>query len=231
MNRNNNSSSDKQIIGDEENLHPNNRPGKKRSSSRRNSAMPNARANVAHSSKVVANAPTANSTRASLLNLFNDVTLYHTVFLLLVKALIITVLINFHLVSVLSKLRPDLSMSHIRNDNTNFPLNDHDAVTACVRHVGGSCHLYPCIKDAYGTFNEIDATERPFGYAGRFVHRDIDVDKPLMNTIGDRGWGSGCAVSDKYKFVYIHVLKSGGTATKEVRDCDLIMFIVAYRVT
>ncbi|KAL7482250.1 hypothetical protein ACHAW6_007928, partial [Cyclotella cf. meneghiniana] len=36
-----------------------------------------------------------------------------------------------------------------------------------------------------------------------------------METIGDKGWGSGCVVSEKYKFVYIHVLKSGGTSTKE----------------
>ena len=46
------------------------------------------------------------------------------------------------------------------------------------------------------------------------------------------GSGGGCYVSDKFKFVFIHVLKSGGTAIKEmlrytlckdgggVRDCD-----------
>ena len=30
-----------------------------------------------------------------------------------------------------------------------------------------------------------------------------------------RDWASGCAISDKYKFAYIHILKSGGSATKE----------------
>jgi hypothetical protein len=94
--------------------------------------------------------------------------------------------------------------------------SDED-ILACVRNVGRNCQLYPCIKDDNGEFIETDTPESPFGYAGRFVHRDDLVEKPLMQTIGDKGWGSGCVVSDEYKFVYIHVLKSGGTATKEVR--------------
>ncbi|KAL3776243.1 hypothetical protein ACHAWO_007816 [Cyclotella atomus] len=36
-----------------------------------------------------------------------------------------------------------------------------------------------------------------------------------MKRPGGKSWASGCVVSHKYKFVYIHVLKSGGTATKE----------------
>ena len=76
--------------------------------------------------------------------------------------------------------------------------------------------MYPCINNN-GVFVEITTPESTFGYAGRFVHRDSDlgIQKPLMKTIGDKGWGSGCVISDEYKFVYIHVLKSGGTATKE----------------
>ena len=33
--------------------------------------------------------------------------------------------------------------------------------------------------------------------------------------LGDTGWASGCILSDEYKFVFIHVLKSGGTAVKQ----------------
>ena len=33
--------------------------------------------------------------------------------------------------------------------------------------------------------------------------------------LGDTGWDSGCILSDEYKFVFIHVLKSGGTAVKK----------------
>ncbi len=38
----------------------------------------------------------------------------------------------------------------------------------------------------------------------------------FVNTaLGDTGWASGCILSDKYRFVFIHVLKSGGTAVKK----------------
>lgn len=33
--------------------------------------------------------------------------------------------------------------------------------------------------------------------------------------LGDTGWASGCILSDEYRFVFIHVLKSGGTAVKK----------------
>lgn len=37
--------------------------------------------------------------------------------------------------------------------------------------------------------------------------------------LGDTGWASGCILSDEYKFVFVHVLKSGGTAVKRfIRD-------------
>ena len=76
---------------------------------------------------------------------------------------------------------------------------------------GDQCEMYSCInKD--GTFVE---TNDSSGYAGKFVHRDRAVAKQVMRKPGGKTWASGCAVSHKYKFIYIHVLKSGGTATKE----------------
>lgn len=160
------------------------------------------------------------------------ITLHNVTAFILVKALIIAVLINFHMVSMLSALGPRNSFSPMpegramlselgpRHSFSPMPegrealrLTTNRDVWACVRNAGDKCQLYPCIHEN-DSFVETDVQERPFGYAGRFVHR-VDVDKQLMHTIGDRGWGSGCAISDAYKFVYIHVLKSGGTATKE----------------
>jgi len=126
--------------------------------------------------------------------------------------LILALVLNFHFVHLLSKLDTDSSISLIfeRGVHRN---NNHD-VFACVKNVGDECQLYPCVKEN-DAFTESHAPEESFGYAGRFVHRETNVEKALMETIGDKGWGSGCVVSEKYRFVYIHVLKSGGTSTKE----------------
>lgn len=77
--------------------------------------------------------------------------------------------------------------------------------------VGDTCELYSCVSKNGSFFK----TEGKVGYAGKFVHRDKDVRKQLMYKPGGKSWASGCVVSHKYKFIYIHVLKSGGTATKE----------------
>lgn len=225
MNRSNSTAKGRLIIVDEENVHPNSSPSRMDPSLKRaNSiAKPTKSANSTrrHSSSNICAAP-INSSKLSLSKAYNNITLHNVVVFLLVKALIISALINFHMVSVLSNLNLDASLPGIIEDTANLQLETKHDVAACVRNVGGECQLYPCIKDESGAFVETNAPESPFGYAGRFVHRDVDVEKPLMRTIGDRGWGSGCAVSDKYKFVYIHVLKSGGTATKEVRGKSVI---------
>ena len=78
---------------------------------------------------------------------------------------------------------------------------------------GPKCELYPCTHQN-GTFVETTAPMN-WGYAGKFVQRDPGLKKQPMSRPGGKTWASGCVVSDKYKFAYVHVLKSGGTATKE----------------
>lgn len=64
------------------------------------------------------------------------------------------------------------------------------------------CSLHPChtgniTRDDYG-----------------FVLHQNNTRGESMMTAGQATAGSGCAISHKYKFVYIHVLKSGGTTMK-----------------
>lgn len=91
---------------------------------------------------------------------------------------------------------------------------ESDEVKACVRRKDDQCQLYPCAERS-GAVEEVAPPNPFFGYAGNFVHRDRDMTKPLPKTLGDTGWASGCILSDEYKFVFIHVLKSGGTAVKK----------------
>lgn len=51
-------------------------------------------------------------------------------------------------------------------------------------------------------------------YKGGFIHRDDAVRGAVMRVSGSAIAGSGCAMSTKYKFIYIHVLKSGGISLK-----------------
>jgi len=91
---------------------------------------------------------------------------------------------------------------------------DESEVKACVRKEENQCQLYPC-EERNGATTEIVAPNRVFGYAGNFVHRDRNITKPLPPSLGDTGWASGCILSEEYKFVFIHVLKSGGTGVKK----------------
>lgn len=90
---------------------------------------------------------------------------------------------------------------------------------ACVERVLHKCQMYACLKHANGTVTRdkrvMESRDSLFGYPGHFVHRDIDVERKPMTQGGGSRWDAGCAVSEKYKFVYVHVLKSGGSATKE----------------
>ncbi len=79
---------------------------------------------------------------------------------------------------------------------------------ACVRKNNGQCEQYPC------TGQDGVPIQTTLGYAGRFVTRDENVKKQAMRR-GGSDWASGCLISDKHKFAYIHILKSGGSATKE----------------
>lgn len=91
---------------------------------------------------------------------------------------------------------------------------DTPSITACVRKVGSKCQFYPCMQKNESVI-ALNATFNNIGYAARFVHRDSNVKREQMATPTGGDWGAGCAVSDKYKFVYVHVLKSGGSTTKE----------------
>ncbi|KAL7515178.1 hypothetical protein ACHAXN_012513 [Cyclotella atomus] len=195
------------IVNDKENLNPNSLAIWRSSKAAKS-------ANAFHLQHSANDAATTNFPQSTYAKLSSAISMYNIAFCILVKALIIAVLINFHLASMLSRFHFDTSL-HVMKETLIAARDSDEDILACVRNVGRNCQLYPCIKDDNGEFIETDTPESPFGYAGRFVHRDDLVEKPLMQTIGDKGWGSGCVVSDEYKFVYIHVLKSGGTATKE----------------
>lgn len=77
----------------------------------------------------------------------------------------------------------------------------------------GRCEMYSC-TNKNGVFVETNSSDTNQGYAGKFVHKENDIAPQIMRTPGGNKWASGCVVSPKYKFIYIHVLKSGGTATK-----------------
>jgi hypothetical protein len=56
--------------------------------------------------------------------------------------------------------------------------------------------------------------EADWHYGHGLVHRDNDLRGTTMMTSGQAKSGSGCAMSVKYKFIYIHVLKSAGMTIK-----------------
>ncbi|KAL9181385.1 hypothetical protein ACHAXT_010190 [Thalassiosira profunda] len=87
-------------------------------------------------------------------------------------------------------------------------------IKACVRRFNNQCQVHPC-EERDGVATAVAKRIPNFGYAGNFVHRVNNSTKPLPQTLGDTGWASGCILSDEYKFVFIHVLKSGGTAVKK----------------
>ncbi|KAL3791553.1 hypothetical protein ACHAW5_000856 [Stephanodiscus triporus] len=102
-------------------------------------------------------------------------------------------------------------------------------VNSCVRKVEQQCKLYPC-KERNGVMEEITPSSRFFGYAGNFVRRQGNITKPhQLFSLGDTGWASGCILSDEYKFVFIHVLKSGGKVDRflsSVQIRSLLSFVV-----
>lgn len=202
------------IVGGEENVNPNSLPSRNcpcdKTAKYANPTRHHLKA-FAHADAI------ANPNTFPLSKLWKRLTWHNALVCFLVKALVISLLINLHIVSVLSQIGPESSFSRTKEYIKAPRVMDDKNIFACVRNVSNQCELYPCVRDS-GVYIETVTPIDPFGYAGRFVHRDADVSKPLMQTIGDKGWGSGCVISDEYRFVYIHVLKSGGTATKEVRN-------------
>jgi hypothetical protein len=97
--------------------------------------------------------------------------------------------------------------------------NDASAVkrsNACVDQKEPQCRIRPCPANP-GSEDHADMdmnTTSPFGYAGRFVQRDEAGNRTKMRVGGSSNWESACVISRKYKFVYFHVLKSGGSTLK-----------------
>eukprot|EP00581_Thalassiosira_minuscula_P012310 CAMPEP_0183719712 /NCGR_PEP_ID=MMETSP0737-20130205/12535_1 /TAXON_ID=385413 /ORGANISM="Thalassiosira miniscula, Strain CCMP1093" /LENGTH=356 /DNA_ID=CAMNT_0025949449 /DNA_START=250 /DNA_END=1320 /DNA_ORIENTATION=+ len=130
--------------------------------------------------------------------------------ILLAKGLVITLAVSIHMYCQI--LNSD-SRLHGHYQTTFSP-----SVMACVRNISDEqCQIYPCEQrsNGDGAMEEISSPDPYFGYAGHFVYRDRNITKPLPQTLGDTGWDSGCILSDEYKFVFVHVLKSGGTAVKK----------------
>lgn len=209
-----------EYIGDEENVHPNGLPLRCKTTYQKRKRGPTSGDRKKTTNNFIP--ANINNNEQSIPWTLKQATTHNVIFAILITALIISVVISCYTVSVLSDMDSYSPVAPIKSDIPMTEGRNSDKITAnqdalaCVRNIGNKCELYPCINDS-GVFVEITTPESPFGYAGRFVHRDVDLksQKPLMKTIGDKGWGSGCVVSDEYKFVYIHVLKSGGTATKE----------------
>mmetsp|Transcript_31284 Transcript_31284/g.75625 ORF Transcript_31284/g.75625 Transcript_31284/m.75625 type:complete len:352 (+) Transcript_31284:233-1288(+) len=130
----------------------------------------------------------------------------------LVKGLIVMLIASCYMYNALTQSENFLWPNN--NIIPNAVAGGEPEVKACVRKVKeNQCQLHPC-KERNGVVGDVSPTPY-FGYAGRFVHRYGNLTKPLPFTLGDTGWASGCILSDKYKFVFIHVLKSGGTAVKK----------------
>lgn len=81
-----------------------------------------------------------------------------------------------------------------------------DQTDVCAVKTDNACAIERCDPD--------DTSSDEFNYRGGFIHRDDDIRGAAMRVSGSAMAGSGCAMSNKYKFIYIHVLKSGGISLK-----------------
>ncbi|CAB9516171.1 expressed unknown protein [Seminavis robusta] len=72
----------------------------------------------------------------------------------------------------------------------------------------------PESQESHNNHNIIVSSPNHYGHG--FVHRPdiIRNSHTSMMLPGQAGSGSGCAISHKYQFIYIHVLKSGGMTLK-----------------
>jgi hypothetical protein len=95
--------------------------------------------------------------------------------------------------------------------------------TMCAVRTQHGCSVQPCqqqqdtttsMATASGSNDTIPVAPADWHYGHGLVHRDNDLRGTTMMTSGQAKVGSGCAKSVKYKFVYIHVLKSAGMTIK-----------------
>jgi hypothetical protein len=84
--------------------------------------------------------------------------------------------------------------------------------TMCAVRTKDGCAIQACPHQ----HQQDDNTTIPaaWNYGHGLVHRDNDIRGTTMMTSGNAKSGSGCAMSTKYKFIYIHVLKSAGMTIK-----------------
>ena len=108
---------------------------------------------------------------------------------------------------------PDKTKAHhniIQQWSVQHPFSDSDL---CVSKIENSqrCRLSPC-----NNMGDTDTDVSRLGYGGQIFHRDNSIIKGAQKSPsgGRKGQASGCIMSHKYKFIYIHVLKSGGSAIK-----------------
>jgi len=123
------------------------------------------------------------------------------------RAIILTVsfIYGVYLVTNLQQTKYDFRFSYEESDS---PIEN-----ACVRSLDDrKCQIYHCDDDA--SKFDLHQPSQLFGYAGKIIKRDDNVQRAVMTVSGGSKWDSGCIISHKYKFVYNHVLKSGGSAIK-----------------
>lgn len=92
------------------------------------------------------------------------------------------------------------------NETLEGPLKSDHKVVCAYQQTGGRCDLMWC-NDAEGT------QSRPH-YSLGLVHREKNIRGTIMQTSGTARAGSGCALSRRHRFIYIHVLKSAGMTVK-----------------
>lgn len=105
-------------------------------------------------------------------------------------------------------------MQILDNDLTSrfVPSIDPLSNTLCAHHHEDTnkCRLSTCSTDSSSA-----SGVSHYGYAGQnFTKSDRILGNTKKLRFGGVGWENGCVISHKYKFIYLHVWKSGGTAIK-----------------
>lgn len=88
----------------------------------------------------------------------------------------------------------------------------------------GGCSLRPCAPQCQVYFNTSPEDRQPpvFPYPNRFhISRQGPARGVKPVVMGQSRTDSGCGLSKKYKFIYLHVLKSGGSTMKSFLSSGL----------
>ena len=122
---------------------------------------------------------------------------------------------NLKPVSVFNKRRPSLKLAaaaaRIESMQGQLPVNytlhvaDSATVCATKNETSGMCSIAAC-------HNDDPTIQAHYGHGA--VLRERSIRGTSTSLSGRARDGSGCAMSHKYKFIYIHVLKSGGMTVK-----------------